>query len=82
MTANKTIYKCPCCDYVTHFAKALEAHQRFKKHFLKPELKVEKVVEDPVEVQEVAKEETVAEEVTVVKKTRKPRTKKTETEKE
>lgn len=78
MTANKTVYKCPCCDYVTHFAKALEAHQRFKKHFLKPE----KAVEEPVIVQDEVKEEPVIEEVTAVKKTRKPRTKKTDTAKE
>ena len=81
MTANK-VYKCPCCNYVTHFEKALEAHQRFKKHFLKAEPKVEKVVEDPAEMQEIVQEEPVIEEVAVVKKTRKPRTKKTETAKE
>ena len=33
MTADKAVYKCPCCDYCTHFPKALEAHQRFRKHF-------------------------------------------------
>jgi len=31
---EKVIYKCPCCDYCTHFPKALEAHQRFRKHFV------------------------------------------------
>lgn len=33
MTADKAVYKCPCCEYSTHFPKALEAHQRFRKHF-------------------------------------------------
>lgn len=33
MTADKAVYKCPCCEYCTHFPKALEAHQRFRKHF-------------------------------------------------
>ena len=33
MTADKAVYKCPCCAYCTHFPKALEAHQRFRKHF-------------------------------------------------
>ena len=42
MTADKAVYKCPKCGYVTHFKKALEAHMRFRKHFadggnLKPE---------------------------------------------
>ena len=30
---DKAVYKCPCCDYCTHFPKALEAHQRFRKHY-------------------------------------------------
>ena len=30
---DKAVYKCPCCDYCTHFQKALEAHQRFRKHY-------------------------------------------------
>ena len=30
---DKAVYKCPCCDYCTHFPKAMEAHQRFRKHF-------------------------------------------------
>lgn len=30
---DKAVYKCPCCAYCTHFPKALEAHQRFRKHY-------------------------------------------------
>ena len=30
---KKAVYKCPCCDYCTHFPQALDAHQRFRKHF-------------------------------------------------
>lgn len=30
---DRQVYKCPCCAYCTHFPKALEAHQRFRKHF-------------------------------------------------
>ena len=33
MTADKAVYKCPKCDYCTHFPKALEAHIKFRKHF-------------------------------------------------
>ncbi len=69
MTVDKAVYKCPCCDYVTHFKKALEAHQRHRKHF--PPMKAETVKQEPVEAQETTVTETVT-----VKKTRKPRTKK------
>ena len=34
MTADKAVYKCPKCDYRTHFPKALEAHMKFRKHFV------------------------------------------------
>ena len=33
----RQILNCPCCDYVTHFPKALEAHQAFRKHYAKTE---------------------------------------------
>ena len=65
---EKQVYKCEC-GFVTHFEKALQAHCRFRKH--KP-LEVEKPA--PVVV---AVEEKPVEEKTVVKKTRKPRVKKT-----
>lgn len=73
MTADKAIYKCPCCEYRTHFLKALEAHQKFLKHY-KPAPVVEKVEVVPAEIKE---EVPTEEEVVVVKKTRKPRAKKT-----
>ena len=41
---DKPVYQCPCCEYCTHFPKALEAHQRFRKHFA-----VVKVAEKPKE---------------------------------
>lgn len=73
MTADRATYKCPMCDYHTHFLKALEAHQRHRKHFPAPE---------PVEVKEpevkpdIIEETVPAEEpAVVVKKTRKPRKK-------
>ena len=65
MTVDKVVYKCPCCGFVTHFEKALEAHQRHRKHFPQPTVEEKPIIEEPVA-------ETV-----VVKKTRKPRTKKT-----
>ena len=82
MTVSKAVYKCPVCGYITHFEKALEAHQKHRKHFLTE--KVEEVVETPAKEQEVVQEEPVTEteEVAVVKKTRKPRVKKTAEEKE
>lgn len=52
---DKVIYKCPCCDYCTHFPKALEAHQRFRKHFAvvkkaeEPKKEVAENVQKPVE---------------------------------
>ena len=67
MTADKAVYKCPCCDYSTHFLKALEAHQRHRKHFPQPKVEVKAVVEEI---------EPVPEETVVAKKTRKPRNKK------
>ena len=33
MTADRAVYKCPKCGYVTHFPKALEMHMKFRKHF-------------------------------------------------
>ena len=71
MSRDKAIYRCPVCGYLTHFEKALEAHQRHRKHFPKPEEPVEAVIipEGP-EVVETAEEPAV-----VVKKTRKPRRK-------
>ena len=71
MTVNKAVFRCPCCDYVTHFEKALEAHQRHRKHFAKPE--PEKAEEVIAKTEEAPAEEQAV----VVKKTRKPRTKKT-----
>ena len=72
MTATKKIYTCPVCGYVTHFPKALEAHMHFRKH------KAEQIAEAPVVVKEepaIVAEEAPAE--APVKKTRKPRAKKT-----
>lgn len=57
---DKPLYKCEC-GYVTHFAKALDAHCRFRHH--------EPVKEDEPTVNEEKK--------TVIEKTRKPRVKKT-----
>lgn len=59
--SDKAIYHCPCCDYVTHFPKALEAHQSFRKHFKTEPGKAE----EPVIVPVIEPEEQ--------KKTKKPR---------
>ena len=67
---EKPLYKCEC-GYVTHFEKALLAHCRFRGHKPLEEKK-------PAEVKAVE----AVEEKTVVKKTRKPRTKKTVASKE
>ena len=76
MSPNRAIYKCPVCGYLTHFEKALEAHQRHRRHFPKPEAPVEEEVIIPAEEPEVVKEaETAEEPAVVVKKTRKPRKK-------
>ena len=71
MKADK-LYKCEC-GYVTHYEQALQAHCRFRKH--KP--MEEKAVEKPIIVKEEPVEEIPAEEpqITVEKKTRRPRKK-------
>lgn len=68
MTANKPVYKCPVCDYVTHFPKALEAHMHFRKHEAKQAEALVEVKEEPAIVAEVKQADE-----TPVKKTRKPR---------
>lgn len=60
--SDKAIYHCPCCDYVTHFPKALEAHQSFRNHYAKAE---PVKAEEPVVVSAIEPEEQ--------KKTKKPR---------
>lgn len=65
---EKHLYKCSC-GYVTHFEKALKAHCSFRHH--KP-LAEDTIVPD---VQEELEKALTAEPV-VVKKTRKPRVKK------
>ena len=64
------VYKCEC-GYVTHFAKALEAHCRFRHH--KPFVEAEKpLMEKKEPAEQIPAEEP---EVKAVKKTtRKPRT--------
>lgn len=59
---DKAVYKCPCCNYCTHFPKAMEAHQRFRKHFFivkaeeQPKTEVAENVEKSVKnVQKVEK---------------------------
>lgn len=65
------VYKCEC-GYVTHFAKALEAHCRFRHHKPCEELKAEKPL---MEKKEPAETIPAEEPVKAVKKTtRKPRT--------
>lgn len=66
----KAVYKCPVCDYCTHFPKALEAHQRFRKHFPKEADQTKKEAK-PVE-------STVKSAAKTAKRVRKPRTKKAE----
>ena len=83
---DRQVYKCEC-GYVTHFAKALEAHCRFRHHHPAKEAEPEtilpeiaKEVTKAVKRQAKAKkEENTAETVVVTKKstTRKPRAKKT-----
>jgi len=73
MTADKATYKCPVCGYFTHFEKALEAHQRHRKHFPKPE---PMEVPEPEKTPEIIEEKAeTAEPAVVVKKARKPRKK-------
>ena len=70
---DRQVYKCEC-GYVTHFAKALEAHCRFRHHKPLEEPKAE----TPLLVKKEPAEPIPAEEpvkaVKTVKKTRKPRT--------
>ena len=80
MTADKKIYKCPKCGYVTHFEKALKAHMNFRKHFASGgKVKTEK----PVKLAEIQPPEQVMPQKVEVteevkeKKVRKPRTRKT-----
>jgi hypothetical protein len=79
--AERKVYKCEC-GYVTHFAKALEAHCKFRHHKPMEEKAEDKplmTVKKPAEV--IPAEEPKAEDpAPVVKKTRKPRKKKAESE--
>lgn len=76
MSRDKAIYKCPVCGFLTHFPKALEAHQRHRRHFVEPETPVVEEVVAPEQKPETVVEEVTAEEpAVVVKKTRKPRKK-------
>ena len=66
------VFKCEC-GYVTHFAKALEAHCRFRHHKPFEEPKAEKPLMEKKEPAEAIPAEEP--EVQAVKKTtRKPRT--------
>lgn len=89
--ADRPVYKCPCCDYCTHFPKALEAHQKFRKHFpaiggkvkaekshiIGEEYPVEVTTEDETIVKDVCKEvhKAMKTKADVEKKVRRPRKK-------
>ena len=86
---EKQVYKCEC-GYTTHFEKALTAHCKFRHHHpAKDKVEDETIVADiEKEVKKAVKREMKKKddtaETTVTKKatTRKPRTKKTDAEKE
>ncbi len=82
---EKQVFKCQC-GYTTHFEKALTAHCKFRHHHPAEEetiLKdVEKEVKKAVKRAMKAKDDTAEKVVTKKAMTRKPRTKKTDAEKE
>ena len=70
MKADKKLYKCPKCDYVTHFEPALKAHMNFRKHF--PVKKPEKPpVQDAAVTAPDVEKEMAAEIVKVIRRARK-----------
>lgn len=82
---EKQVFKCEC-GYTTHFEKALTAHCKFRHHHpaegetILPE--IEKEVKKAVKRQAKKKDDTAEKVVTKKATTRKPRTKKTDAEKE
>ena len=89
---DRRVYKCEC-GYVTHFEKALEAHCRFRHHHPAAELaakaepdtilpEIEAEVKKAVKRVKVADAAKAEPEPVVMKKTRKPRAKKTAATKE
>ena len=81
MTADRKIYKCEC-GYVTHFEKALQAHCRFRHHKPPEEKKGRSTFDECKEpAEEIPTEEPKQEAPAMaVRKTRKPRKKKAESE--
>lgn len=76
---DKQVYKCEC-GYTTHFAKALEAHCRFRHHHpaAEPETILPEIEKEVVKaVKAKAKKDTAETVVTKKSTTRKPRAKKT-----
>ena len=73
---DKQVYKCEC-GYTTHFAKALEAHCRFRHHH--PAQEAETILPEVKKevVKAVRRKKAESQPKQTEKKTRKPRAKKT-----
>ena len=74
---GKQVFKCEC-GYVTHFAKALEAHCRFRNHHpaKEEETILPEVTEEVTKAVKKIAEKAEGQPEQTEKKTRKPRAKK------